>query len=198
MDDRSGNPWTTLATTRQYENPWIEVDEHEVLKPDGSPGIYGTVHYKHLAVGVLPIDDAGRVCLVGQYRYAMGRYSWEVPAGGGPLVGEPLPAAQRELREETGLVADEWREVLALALSNSTTDERAVAFLAWSLTQHAAAPEETKVLQLRHLPFAEAVDMIWRGEITDAISVALILKVKLMALEGELPAPLGAAMLGSV
>ena len=93
-------------------------------------------------------------------------------------------------------MADEWREVLRLALSNSTTDERAVACLAWLLTRHAAAPEETEVLQLRHLPFAEAVEMIWRGEITDAISVALILKVKLMALQGELPAPFGVAMLG--
>ena len=197
MDDPSRNPWTTLKTTPQYENPWIQVDEHAVLNPRGKPGIYGTIHYKHLALGILPVDSAGRVTLVGQYRYALGRYSWEVPEGGGPLTVDPLASAQRELRQETGLAAASWRELLRLDLSNSTSDEQAIGFLAWDLTEGAAAPDETEELRLHRVPFGEAAALVRGGEITDAISVALILTARLMAGEGALPDPLAQAMLAA-
>lgn len=185
--DEARNPWTRLDSALKYDNPWIRVVEDQVLNPAGRPGIYGTVHYHHLAIGVVPIDGDGSTWLVGQYRYALNRYSWELPEGGGHLDVAPLDSAQRELREETGLVARGWQEIQRLHLSNSVSDEASVAFLAWDLEQGPAAPDDTEQLRVRRLPFGEALAMALRGEITDAISVAALLRVRLMALEGGLP-----------
>jgi ADP-ribose pyrophosphatase len=181
------NPWTTLDSHEHYDNRWIRVTEHRVLNPSGRPGIYGTVHFKHLATGILPLEPDGSIYLVGQYRYVLERYCWEIPEGGGALDQPPLVAAQRELLEETGLVAAHWREILRLDLSNSVTDEQAFVYLAWGLEQREARPEESERLQVRRLPFAEALEMVLRGDITDAISVAAILRLRLMALAGGLP-----------
>src|ERR1700759_3945868 len=124
--DVNQNPWKIISEKPVYDNRWIGVTEFDVINPGGGKGIYGKVHFKHLAIGVLPIDEDGNTYLVGQYRFTVGGYSWEVPEGGGMPGEDPLVGAQRELIEETGLVASEWRQVLTMHLSNSVTDEFAV------------------------------------------------------------------------
>ena len=162
-----------------YENPWITVWHDEVERPDGSPGIYGVVHFANLAAGVLAIDDEDRIVLVGQHRYTLDEDGWEIPEGGVPLGEAPLVGAQRELREETGLTAATWHELTWLDLSNSVTDERAVLFLATDLEHGDAEPEPTEVLDVRWVPFDEAVAMTRDGRITDVMSVTAIQRVAL-------------------
>lgn len=162
-----------------YENPWITVWHDEVSRPDGSPGIYGVVHFRNLAAGAVVLDDEDRIVLVGQHRYTLDRGSWEIPEGGVPPDETALEGIQRELREETGLEASDWREIGRLDLSNSVTDERAVLFLATGLRQGEAAPEPTESLAIRWIPFDDAVAMVRDGTITDAMSVAAILRVAL-------------------
>ncbi|WP_448202802.1 NUDIX domain-containing protein [Azospirillum sp. sgz302134] len=196
MPHDTGNPWTVLTTKPMYENPWMKVVEYDVLKPNGKPGIYGVMHTKSVATGIVPIDDDGCVILVGQYRFALHQYSWEIPEGGGRKDVDPLISAQRELEEETGQMARHWLPILHMSLSNSITDEVAYGFLAWGLEQGTADPDDTEVLQLRRVPFAEAYDMVRRGTITDAIAVACLMKVRLLALEGELPEDVTRLILG--
>jgi 8-oxo-dGTP pyrophosphatase MutT (NUDIX family) len=160
-----------------YDNPWITVWHDEVSRPDGSPGIYGVVHFENLAAGVVALDEEDRIALVGQHRYTLDRESWEIPEGGVPPTETPLQGIQRELREETGLEATEWRELCRLDLSNSITDEEAVLFVARGLHHGEASPEPTESLAVRWVPFEEAVAMVRDGRITDAMSVAAILHV---------------------
>jgi 8-oxo-dGTP pyrophosphatase MutT (NUDIX family) len=184
------NRWTTLKVKPVYENPWIKVDEHDVLTPAGTPGIYGVVTYKNLAIGVVPVDDRGRVTLVGQYRYAPGVYSWEIPEGGGDPQLPPALSAQRELREETGLEAAHWHPLLTMHLSNSVSTEIAHLFVAYGLTQGQAEPEDTEDLALRTVPLAEAFAMVADGRITDSLTVAALLRLQVMLLSGTLPSGL--------
>jgi 8-oxo-dGTP pyrophosphatase MutT (NUDIX family) len=188
------NPWTTLSAKPQYDNPWIRVIEHDVLNPKGDPGIYGVVRFKNLAIGVLPIDADGTTVLVGQYRYPLDVYSWEIPEGGGARDVDPLDSARRELVEETGLSAAKWHRFLEMHLSNSVSDEHAICYLAWDLTQGAAEPEDTEQLAIRRVHFSEAVRMAMAGEITDAMAVASLLKAQLLLDRGLLPAELSARM----
>ncbi|HEX4004087.1 MAG TPA: NUDIX hydrolase [Candidatus Acidoferrales bacterium] len=181
------NPWKVSSRSAVYDNPWIRVDHHEVVNPAGKPGIYGVVHFKNHAIGVLPVDDEGNVILVGQYRFPLGAYSWEIPEGGGPAGVSILESAQRELREECGVAAKHWLEIVGMDLSNSVSDERGTAFLAWELSHGTADPEESEQLQLARVPFREALERVKRGEIRDSLSVAAILRVALMAVQGELP-----------
>jgi 8-oxo-dGTP pyrophosphatase MutT (NUDIX family) len=177
--DPPGNPWTRLSRQLVYRNPWIEVYEDQVRRPDGLPGIYGVVHYRNRAVAVVALDDRDRVLLVGQYRYTLDLYSWEIPEGGAPPGEEPLAAARRELLEETGFSAGRWREILRAHLSNSVSDEEAVCYLATDLHPGTARPEGTEQLQVRWVPFAEALEMIGRGQITDALAVLALQRVAL-------------------
>src|SRR3954452_1465918 len=172
--DRS-NPWTTLARRPVYENPWIAVREDQVIRPDGQPGIYGVVHFKNAAVGVLPVDERGRIWLVGQYRYTLDLYSWEIPEGGGPLGEAPEETARRELREETGLTAGRLDLLATSHLSNSVSDELAYIFRATELQAGESEPEGTERLRVRHVEWTQAWDMLRRGEITDAMSVIALL-----------------------
>jgi len=185
--DELKNPWTILTQSTVYENDWIRVEHHNVLGPLGGAGVYGTVHFKHQATGVVPIDDQGNVILVGQYRFPLNTYSWEIPEGGGSHSATALESAQRELREECGVVAASWREILVMDLSNSVSDEGCTAFLAWELSEVPPAPDETEKLQVTRVPFWDAVDRAKQGEIRDAISVAALTRVALMALQDELP-----------
>lgn len=175
--DDSTNPWQTLSEREAYANPWIRISHREVLNPSGNPGIYGVVHFKNVAVGVVPLDADGYTWLVGQYRYTLQRYTWEIPEGGGPLGTDPLMAAKRELLEETGITAHRWTPLLEMHTSNSVTDEYGVAYIAQELEMGEAQPEETEQLHLWRLPFAEVVDMVLNGEITDALSMIAVLKV---------------------
>jgi 8-oxo-dGTP pyrophosphatase MutT (NUDIX family) len=192
--DETKNPWTVLSQATVYENDWIRVDHHEVLDPSGGPGVYGTVHFKNQATGVVPIDENGNVILVGQYRFPLRTYSWEIPEGGGSHTATAIESAQRELREECGLTAACWKEVLVMDLSNSVSDEGSTAYLAWDLSEVPAQPDETEKLQVLRVPFWDAVDRVKKGEIRDAISVASLLRVALMALQGELPEQIARAI----
>lgn len=172
------NPWKTISKKLVYSNPWINVEEHQVTNPKGGKGIYGQVHFKNKAVGIVPLDDDLNTWLIGQYRYTLEEYSWEIPMGGGPEEDDLLVSAQRELREETGLSADRWTNILRIHTSNSVTDEEGFVFLAEELTPGETAFDETEDLQIQKLPFMEAVDKVMNGEITDAISIAGILKAE--------------------
>ena len=184
--NENNNPWTVLDSRQAYDNKWIGVTEYDVINPGGGKGIYGKIHYKGLAIGILPLDEEMNTWLVGQWRFPLDAYSWEIPEGGGDLSVEPVESAKRELKEETGLVAAEWIPIQEMHLSNSVSDERAIIFLARHLEQQDAMPEETEQLVVRKMPFGEACRMVEKGLITDSMSVAGILKLKLMLLEGKL------------
>lgn len=179
------SPWKTKGTRCVYENPWIRVREDEVVQPDGKPGIYGVVHFKNTAIGVLPIDDDDKVCLVGQYRYPLERYSWELPEGGCAEGEDYLDAAKRELLEETGMVASHWTRLGSSHLSNSVSDEFAVFYVAKGLTRGTPNPEGTEQLAYKHVTFDQALDMVMQGEITDALSVLAITHYGILRLSNK-------------
>jgi len=174
------NPWKTLSTQPVYNNAWIKVEEHQVVNPGGTNGIYGKVSFKNQAVGIIPVDEDGYTWLVGQYRYTLNQWSWEIPMGGSPKKEDKIKTAQRELEEETGLKTANITELLHLHPSNSITDEQGYVFLATELSQGVQQLEDTeKDIQVKKLPFDEAIDMIQNGQITDAISVAGLLYLAL-------------------
>lgn len=180
------NPWQTLNIQTVYDNPWIQVTHRNVLNPNGNPGIYGVVHFKNLAIAIVPLDDEGYTWLVGQYRYTLEAYSWEVPEGGGSFNDTPLLSAQRELHEEAGIIAKTWLEIGEIHTSNSVTDERGLIFVAMDLTLGEANPEDTEQLEIRRVHIDEAVEMVLRGEITDGLAQVAIMKTKLMLERGQL------------
>lgn len=194
--EEDGDPWVVKGVARPFENNWFRIDAHDVIHPGGAPGTYGVIRIRRVAVGVLPIDDDGFVHLVGQWRFPLGRYSWEMPEGGAEPGEDALACARRELAEETGLAAASLEKILEMDLSNSLTDERAVIFLARDLTQGPAAPEPTEVLRRRRAPFLDVLARVVDGRIRDSMSVAAVLAAHHMAVTGRLPAALAQAMLG--
>jgi 8-oxo-dGTP pyrophosphatase MutT (NUDIX family) len=166
------NPWTTVSTREAYSNPWIRVREDQVINPSGGPGIYGVVEFQNRAVGVIPIDEEGYTWLVGQYRYCHHTYEWEIPEGGCPADEDLLDCAKRELLEETGIIAEDYQQILdGIQLSNSTTNEVAFIYIARGLTFTESQPEATEELQIRRVPLAEAIEMARNGTIRDGMSV---------------------------
>lgn len=175
MQDK--NPWITHSSKEIYSNPWITLTEHDVTNPGGGKSIYGKVHYKNWAIGIIPLDEDQHTWLVGQYRYTLDEYSWEIPMGGGPLDIPRLESAKRELKEETGLSATKWTEICKIHTSNSVTDEVGIAYLAEGLSPGETQFEETEDLKIWKLPFKEALRMCDRCEITDSLSVAAIYRL---------------------
>ena len=177
--EKKRGPWTQLSSETVYENTWIRIDHQQVITPAGTDGVYGLVHFKHCALAIIPLDEQGNTRLVGQYRYALDQYSWELPMGGGVL-GQPIVAsAQRELKEETGLYGGHWQQLMTLHTSNSVTDEQAYVFIATDLQQGEQALEDSESdLVVKTLPLQQAVEMAMNGDITDAISVAGLLAAK--------------------
>lgn len=187
--DKNGKqrgPWRQLDQQLVYQNPWISVTHENVLTPAGTEGIYGVVHFKSHAVGVVPVDDEGRVWLVKQFRYTLNQYSIEIPEGGSPLADDMLETARRELREETGLTASEWTHLLDLHTSNSVTDESGVIYLAQGLVEGDTEPEATEDIEVLRVPLAEAIDWIFAGKITDSLSIMGLLAAERRLITGIL------------
>ncbi len=187
MQHPEDNPWQITSQKDIYTNPWIQLTEYQVINPSGKPGIYGKVHFKNLALGVIALDDDLNTYLVGQYRFTLNQYTWEMPEGGGPHGIDPLDSIKRELLEETGLKASQWTELQRIHLSNSVSDELGICYLARGLEQFDAEPEETEQLVVHKLPFETVYQMVCDGEITDSLTVAAVLRVKLLLLENKLP-----------
>ncbi len=172
------NPWKKQSSKKIYDNAWLRLEEDEVINPGDGISRYGKVHFKNLAIGIIPLDENNNTWLVGQYRYVPDCYSWEIPMGGGPLDIDPLVSAKRELKEETGLTAGNWQELMHLHISNSVTDERGIIYIAKDLTEGETEFEETEDLKIIKLPLEEAVQHVLSGEITDCVSVAGLLRMK--------------------
>lgn len=182
-DASERNPWTILESETRYENPWIRVVHHEVLNPAGGDGIYGVVEFKRAAVGVIPLDENGNTWLVGQFRFPLGCYEWEIPEGGGDPCESHETCARRELLEETGIEADHLEPIIAgMQLSNSSTDEVGFVFVARGLRHTEANPEETEDLKVWKLPLEKAIQMAIDGEIRDSLSVAALLKARVIGI----------------
>jgi ADP-ribose pyrophosphatase len=171
------NPWQIVDSESKYENNWIEIVHHQVINPSGNKGIYGQVNFKNIAIGIVTLDENNQTVLVGQHRFPLDEYSWEIPEGGCALNEDWLAAAKRELKEETGLVANKWSIVSKIHTSNSVCNEVGYVFLAEELQQLEAEPEETEQLKLIKIDFKKAVDLVMENKITDSISIAGILKV---------------------
>ncbi len=186
LDKPSPNPWQTISTTEIYDNPWITVRENKVINPSGGDGIYGVVHFKNLAIGIIPVDKDQHTWLVGQYRYSLEEYSWEIPMGGSLHADGPLKGAKRELQEETGLTATNWQQLMKIHPSNSVTDEVGYVFLATNLTQGEMQHEETEDLIIKRVPLDHAIEMAMTDEITDCISAAALLRLGLGMQKGEI------------
>ncbi len=191
----TGRGWRALEEREVYENPWIRLREFQAEAPTGARTVYGLIGFKNMAMGVLPIFPDGRIVLVGQHRFPMGDYSWEIPEGGAPLGSDPLEGAKRELREETGLEAESWTQVLRYQLSNSVTDEHGYGFIATGLHETKDDPDPTEALTVVRVPFREALEQVLAGRIQDLITVAMLLRAHHMACEGQLSEPLAKAML---
>ncbi|ALL12627.1 NUDIX domain-containing protein [Caulobacter henricii] len=191
-----GKPWGVTSQKVVYDNPWINVTEYQAVAPTGRAALYGKVSFKNQAIGIVPLHEDGTVTLVGQNRFALANYSWELPEGGAPLGEEPLDGAKRELAEEVGLQAADWRQILKLELTNSVTDEIGIGFLAMDLSPADTDPDETEDLAVARVPFSEALDAAVAGYMPDSLTVALLLRVHHMAVRGELPRDLARLVLG--
>ena len=190
-----GPGWRILSGQTIYENPWIRLRRYAVLAPTGAPADYALVHFKKIAVGVLPVDVDGAVHLVGQSRFPLGAYSWEAPEGGCEANEDPLECARREMAEESGLQAQDIVKILEMDLSNSVTDERSICYIAWGLSPASGALDDVELLQRRRVPFMAALQEAQDGRIRDSLTVAMLYRAHHMAVTGLLPPTLAQAML---
>ncbi|MBT8471299.1 MAG: NUDIX hydrolase [Marinicaulis sp.] len=194
-EETKNGPWVVRSSRLTFENPWIRVTDHDVLHPDGSDGEYGVVSFKNIAIGVLPITERGETWLVGQHRFPSEKYSWELPEGGGLVDDSPLESAKRELREETGVSAENWIELTRFDVSNSVTDERAICFLAYGLHHGQSAPEPSELLDVKKVPLKDVYHNVMTGEISDSLTIMMVLMASAKALRGELPAPISSIII---
>lgn len=175
--EEKDNPWKTLGSRLVYDTAWFGVREDRVIRPDGAPGTYSVIDARRWALGIVPLWQDQTVTLVGQYRYPIGEYSWEIPEGGGDLRLEPLVGAKQELLEETGIEAGLWHYLGRCHTSNSFVNEVAHIYLATDLTQGEPRPGGDEKLRTRRLPLPEVIQMAQDGRITDSISVVGIFRV---------------------
>ena len=180
------NPWTKKSEKVIYDNPWITVREHQVIDPSGNDTIYGVVSAKHRAVGIIPLDEHYNTWLVGQFRYPLGLYSWEIVEGGGKFHIDPVESAKRELKEETGLEAREYTKILTLQTSNCISDEVAIIYVAKGITEGIASPDDDEKLKVVKIPFEQAYQLVMEGRIQDGMSVGGILKTHLLMQQGKI------------
>jgi len=184
--NRVPSPWKKLSSEVKYENTWIRIIEDKVINPAGHDGIYGVVHFKTIAIAVIPLDEDNNTWIVGQYRYPLDSYEWEIVEGGCHEGSTPLETAQRELREEAGLKAESYEMILEMQLSNSCSDETSITYIARGITFVGAEPEEDELFEIKKLPFEEVYQMVMRGEIHDGLAVGSVLKAKALMLEGKI------------
>jgi 8-oxo-dGTP pyrophosphatase MutT (NUDIX family) len=199
-DDGSDRPppWRDAGSTVTFENPWLRLTRHAATAPTGIKADYVVMRPRNLSVGVLPVHEDGTVTLVGQQRFALMNWSWEMPEGGAPFDEDPLEGARRELAEEAGLEAAHWLPACKAEMSNSVTDERAMAWIAWGLTPVPIAPDPTEIIRVVRVPFGDLLREIGTGAIRDMFTLATALRAYHMAREGELPPELAKAMLSGV
>jgi len=176
--DEKHDPWLTKSHKKIYANPWLELTQYDVINPNGNEGIYGVIDFKNFAIGIVALDEDLNTFLVGQWRYPLKQYSWEIPEGGGPVAIEPIESAKRELLEETGIVADDWKLIQTFYTSNSCTNEKAFIFLAKKLHFKEASPDDTEELQVKKIPFNDFFEKVLNSEITDSLTVVAAFKVK--------------------
>lgn len=174
------NPWKILNSEDVYSSPWIQVTKHDVLNPSNNPGTYSVVHFKHLAIGILPLDEEHNTWIVGQYRFPLEKFTWEIPEGGGAHDLDAIDSAKRELSEEVGISASKWTKIQEFDTSNSSTDEKAILFVAQGLSFHEPHPDEDEDIVVKKIPFNELYELAMKGEITDSLSLVAILKTKLL------------------
>lgn len=189
-DPASLNPWTLVQDETVFDCPYFMTRSDWVRDGGGRPRRYFNVRMKNFGIAVVPIDGMGRIVLVGQQRYLLNRFTWEVVRGGGPLDRPALESAQKELSEETGCRADHWLQLFEASASPGVTDELSVGFVAWGLHQGEPHPDGGEELLQRRIPFAEAISMALSGAIADLASSALLLGVQVKLDRGELPADL--------
>lgn len=189
--------WRSHGDSVLIDTAWMRVTRHPATAPTGAAADYVVMRPRNVGTGVLPLHEDGTVTLVGQHRFTLMRYSWEMPEGGAPMDEEPFDAVRRELAEEAGLAAEHWRAALDMDLSNSITDERAMTWVAWGLSAVPVDPDPTEVIVSVRAPFRDLLAEIERGAVRDAMTVATAYKAYHMAREGVLPAALARAMLGA-
>ena len=177
--------WRLGPPSKQYENPWMRVDEFPAIDPSGKDTTYGMVHFKNLAVGIIPYEN-DHIWLVGQSRVTFQNYSWEIPAGGDPDGQNSIGTAHRELREETGFSAEHMERILTMELSNSITDELCHVFLATGLTPGKNELESSEDISVLKISLDAALAAVDAGEIRQSLSVAAILKLGGMRAAGQL------------
>jgi 8-oxo-dGTP pyrophosphatase MutT (NUDIX family) len=193
--DAARPDWVAHTKDVVFETPWIRVEHYQVTAPTGKPGIYGIICFANQAVGVFPLFDDGTVALVGQKRFVLGAYSWEMPEGGAPHGEDPEAGGRRELREETGLEAAQMTKILEMDLSNSVCDESATVFLATGLTQAATEMDETEIIEYARIPFKDVMEAVIKGQIRDSMTVAAVFRVYQMATTGRLSVDLAKIIL---
>ena len=178
--------WKRLKSQKVYENKWLELYHEDVIAPTGNEGIYGRIHYKNFSIGILPIDKDGYTWLVGQHRYPFNTYTWEIPEGGGPIEVDPLDSAKRELAEEVGLKAQKWKFLQETQLSNASTDELGLIYVATDLSLTDSTPDETEDLVVKKIKLEDAINLVLDGTIVDSLTVMALLKVKILRDNGQL------------